>query len=67
MTSRAEMMTCPITGNTHIWVFGPAREGIHPADGKAYGWLGGNCGCGMKILMEKPLNDEPVVDPRELL
>ncbi len=66
MTSRQEMMTCPISGNTHAWTFGPATEGVHPADGKPYGWLMGACACGMKIMFEKSLSPEPLVDPREL-
>ncbi len=66
MASRQEMMTCPLSGNTHSWMFGPATEGIHPMDGKSYGWLGGTCACGMRLMMERSLSEEPLVDPREL-
>ncbi len=65
MTSRDEMVTCPITGNTHIWVFKRPTEGVHPADGKTYAWYAGACGCGMKLMMEKQLNT-PEFDLREL-
>ncbi len=59
------MMTCRLSGNVHSWLFAQPKEGIHPADGKAYGWLGGQCACGMRIMMEMPLSDAPIVDPRE--
>lgn len=61
------MMTCPISGNTHLWIFGLPREGVHPKDGKAYAWYGGQCSCGMKFMMEKQLSDTPIADPREFL
>ncbi len=55
MTSREEMMTCPLTGNTHIWTLPPPTEGIHPRDGKSYVWLMGKCGCGMMMMLEKEI------------
>ncbi len=65
MTSYAEMTECPLTGDTHIWVFAPPTEGIHPADGNTYAWLGAQCNCGMKLLMEKAVNTGEI-DVREL-